>query len=75
MKNSLDIVPITKVFSIIDSCINAEQIEGCAKLAVAYTNLAKSKGVINSDLIAETLHIKLQEKIEELERVETFCIN
>jgi hypothetical protein len=68
-----NIVPIKKVFSIIDSCTNLDQLEGCKKLASAYTKLIISKGVINSELVQETLTIKIQEKQEELEMVETFC--
>lgn len=67
------IVPIKKVFSIIDSCTNSDQLEGCKRLATAYTKLVTSKGVINPELVDETLKIKIQEKREELERVETFC--
>jgi hypothetical protein len=66
-------VPIKKVFNIIDSCTNSEQLEGCKRLASAYTKLVISKGIINSELVDKTLKIKIQEKKEELERVETFC--
>jgi hypothetical protein len=72
MKNLVPLVPISKVFSIIDSCTNTEQLAGCKRLATAYTSLVKSKGVINSDLVDETLQIKLQEKREEIEMCENF---
>jgi hypothetical protein len=72
MKNQLPIAPISKVFSIIDSCTNVEQLQGCKKLAMAYTTLAKTYGVINFDLVDETLKIKLQEKQEEIEMCENF---
>ena len=73
IKNNVPLVPISKVFSIIDSCTNADQLEGCKRLADAYTTMVKSKGVINFDLVDETLKIKLQEKQEEIEMVENFC--
>ena len=73
MKNNISLIPISKIFSIIDSCINADQLEGCKKLASAYTNMVKHYGVINFDLVDETLQIKLQEKQEEIEMCETFC--
>ena len=72
MRNSVPLVPISKVFSIIDSCTNTDQLEGCRRLADAYTILVKSKGVINFDLVDETLKIKLQEKQEEIEMCENF---
>ncbi len=68
-----NLVPIKKVFSIIDSCTNVDQLAGCKKLASAYTKLVTSKGVINPELVQETLDIRIQERQEELERVETFC--
>lgn len=67
------LVPIKKVFSIIDSCTNVDQLAGCKKLATAYTKLVTSKGVINPELVDETLQIRINEKREELEMVETFC--
>jgi hypothetical protein len=68
-----NLVPIKKVFSIIDSCTNVDQLAGCKKLATAYTKLVTSKGVINPELVQETLDIKIKERQEELEMVETFC--
>jgi hypothetical protein len=70
MEDQLDIVPIRKVFSIIDSCTNHTQLKTCEKLVDAYTELAKEKGVINSKVIKETLNIKIQEKEEELAYIE-----
>jgi len=67
------LVPIKKVFSIIDSCTNVDQLEGCKRLASAYTKLVTSKGVINPELVDETLRIKIKEKEEELEMAESFC--
>ena len=73
MRNeNIPLVPISKVFSIIDSCTNTDQLEGCKRLASAYTTLVKSKGVINSHLVDETLQIRLQEKKEEIEMCENF---
>ena len=68
-----DFVPIKKVFSIIDSCTNMDQLIGCKKLVFAYTKLVESKGVINSEVVNEILQIKMNEKIVELEMAETFC--
>lgn len=73
MENQLDIVPIKKVFSIIDSCTNSNQLKTCEKLADIYTELAKEKGVINFKTVKETLNIKLQEKEDELEYIENYC--
>lgn len=62
-------VPIQKVFSIIDSCITMDQLEGCKRLALSYTKLVASKGVINPELIEETLLIRIKEKIENLTKI------
>lgn len=67
-----NLIPIKRVFNIIDSCTNVDQLEGCTRLASAYTKLAKSKGVINSEVVNQTLNIKIEEKREELEMVEKF---
>ena len=72
MSEDITIVPISKVFSIIDSCINMDQLNGCKKLASAYTNMVKHYGVINFDLVEETIQIKLKEKQEEIEMCENF---
>jgi hypothetical protein len=68
-----NLVPIKKVFGIIDSCTNLDQLEGCKRLASAYTKLVILKGVINPELVDETLKIKIKEKQEELKMIETFC--
>ncbi|HPC12676.1 MAG TPA: hypothetical protein PKX33_02060 [Candidatus Paceibacterota bacterium] len=67
-----NLVPIKKVFSIIDSCTNSDQLAGCMRLATAYTKLVESKGVINPELVKETLNIRIEEKREEIEMVENF---
>jgi hypothetical protein len=66
------IVSIKKVFKIIDSCINQEQLKTCEKLADYYTEIAKSKGVINPSLIKEVLYIHINEKREELGMAQKF---
>jgi len=73
MENHLDIVPIKKVFRIIDSCTNHTQLKTCEKLADIYTELVKEKGVINFKKVKETLDIKIQEKEVELEYIEENC--
>ena len=73
MKDNLNLAPITKVFSIIDSCINANQLKTCEKLANAYTKLAKEKGVVNFKDVKESLNRKIKEKEEELKYIEIFC--
>ena len=66
-KNKLmSLVSIKKVFSIIDSCTSTDQLEGCKRLASAYTKLVASKGVINPELVNEILETKIKEKQEEL---------
>jgi hypothetical protein len=72
MEDNLDLVPIKKVFTIIDSCTNTKQIEGCQRLAKAYTELVRAKGVINFDLVDKTLQTKIKQKIEQLELIESF---
>jgi len=72
MANQLDIVPITKVFSIIDSCTNEDQLKTCERIAVAYTQLAKEKGVVNFKQVKKILDRKIHEKEAELEYIETF---
>lgn len=62
-------VPIQKVFSIIDSCRTLDQLEGCKRLTLSYTKLVTLKGVINPELVLETLQIKIKEKQEEIENL------
>lgn len=73
MTNQLEIAPISKVISIIDSCINESQIETCKKLAYYYSILAKEKGVVNFEVVKETLDLKIEERVSELDYVESFC--
>ena len=73
MAHELDIVPISKIFSIIDSCINQEQLKTCRQLAIYYTRMAKEKGVVNTKDIKRTLNIKIEEKSSELEYIEEFA--
>lgn len=70
--NNSELVPITKVFKIIDSCINSNQLKTCKELANIYTNLVRKKGVINFGDVKETLDIKILEKEIELEYIERF---
>ena len=67
-----DIVSIKKVFRIIDSCTNGKQLNTCIKLAELYTELVKSKGVVNPTLVKETIYIKINEKREELRMANKF---
>ncbi len=65
------IVPIKKIFKIIDSCITDKQLKTCEKIADFYVKMIKSK-VINYSLIKESLYIRINEKREELKRVHKF---
>lgn len=67
MRNELKIVSIKKIFSIIDSCTNSNQLKTCERLANNYTKLAEEKGVVNSEIIKESLDIKINEKLIEME--------
>jgi len=67
-----EIVPITRVFKIIDSCRNLKQLNTCKKLAEVYTDLVKSKGVVNYNKVKEILFIRINEKREELGLVNKF---
>jgi hypothetical protein len=73
MEEALELVPITKVFSIIDSCINHNQLKTCEKLADVYTQLVKEKGVVNFRDVKHVLEIKIEERREELELIENFA--
>lgn len=73
MRDQLEIAPIKKVFRIIDSCTNGDQLKNCEKIANNYTELAKERGVINFNKVKETLNIKIQEKEDELEYIEENC--
>ena len=64
--SEIKIVPIKKVFKVIDSCTNVKQLETCVRLADLYTAMIKRKGVINPALVHETLLIRINEKKEEL---------
>jgi len=73
MEETLSLAPITRVFSIIDSCTNSNQLKTCEKLADAYTKLAKEKGVVNFKDVRHVLDIKIKEREEELRYIETFA--
>jgi hypothetical protein len=73
MEDVLKIVPISRVFRIIDSCTNFHQLRSCEKLADAYTKLVRVKGVINSAEVKKSLNIKIMEKEEELKYIEEFA--
>lgn len=73
MSGILGLAPVTKVFSIIDSCINFSQLESCEKLAESYTKLAKEKGVVNFNDLRIVLSIKIKEREEELKYIENFA--
>lgn len=68
-----DIVSITRVFKIINSCTNLDQLKTCENLAEAYTKMAKGKGVINFKDVHRALEIKINEKREELEYIEIYA--
>lgn len=72
MEEDLKIAPITKVFSIIDSCINMNQLKTCIKIADMYTDIAKRKGVINFNDVKTNIFIKILEKEQELDLAENF---
>jgi len=73
MEQTLELVPIRKVFNIIDSCINENQLKTCEKLADVYTKLAREKGVVNFEDVKKTLNMRIQEKREEMKYIETFA--
>jgi len=73
MENKLELVPIKRVFGIIDSCTNANQLKTCERLVKGYTELAREKGVVNFKDVKKTLNRKIREKEDELEYIETFC--
>ena len=64
--NDIEIIPIKKIFSIINSCVNEKQLDTCEKLAELYTQMSIKKGIINPGLIKHSLLIKINEKREEL---------
>ena len=70
--NEIKIVPIKKVFKIIDSCTNTKQLETCVRLADLYTGMIKRKGLINPTLVHETLLIRINERKEELKLLHKF---
>lgn len=64
--SEIKIVPIRKVFRIIDSCTNVKQLKTCQRIADIYTDNLRKKGVINPSMVQEILYIKINEKKEEL---------
>ena len=66
------IAPIKKVFDIIDSYQNKHQLRTCVKLADFYSQMVKEKGIINHDLVKETLYIKINERKKLLELADQF---
>ena len=66
------LIPIRKIFSIIDSCQNITHLPACEKLSDRYTTIAKCKGVVNYTLIREILQIKIEEKRSELNLTNNF---
>ena len=73
MADQLDIVPISRVFDIIDSCINEAQLNTCRQLSLYYTQMAKEKGVVNTKDVKKVLDRKIQEKLSELCYIEEFA--
>jgi hypothetical protein len=72
MSNSLSIgiLPISKIFKIIDSCTNSDQLDSCKKITNFYIDLIKKQGVVNPELARNTLNIKIQERRNEIEYAE-----
>ena len=64
--------PIKKIFSIINSCYNENQLRSCVKLANNYTRLVQRSGVVNYGLVRETLLIKIKERMNELKLTNEF---
>jgi hypothetical protein len=61
----MEITPIKKIFNIIDSCVNLEQLKTCKNVVDLYIRLI-SKHVINHEIAREVLYIKINEKKEEM---------
>lgn len=74
---SESIFPIKKVFEIIDACINLNQLKTCESIADVYTKMVKSKGVVNTSLIKDTLMIHINERRQEILMANSFksCVN
>jgi hypothetical protein len=60
------IISIKKIFRIIDSCTNFEQLNTCKNIASLYAKLAYSNGVVNPEAITNALNIHINEKREEM---------
>jgi hypothetical protein len=71
-KHDILIISIKRVFGIINSCINDKQLETCKTIANVYSRMAKSKGVVNWESMKESIYVKIMEKKEELELIESF---
>jgi len=68
----MDVVPIRKVFNIIDSCINLKQLKTCESIVDVYIKMIKSQGVVNPSLVRDVLYIRINERIEELNMANNF---
>lgn len=66
MSSPLQIVPISRLFNIIASCVNTEEIEICRSISKDYTEVAYKEGIVNWEKIDEVLKIKIGEREEEI---------
>jgi hypothetical protein len=62
----MKIIPIKKIFKIIDSCINIEQLNSCKTIVNLYIQRISKQGVVNYEQVNHVLHIRINEKKEEL---------
>lgn len=73
--NLMKIISIKKIFKIIDSCTNIEQLNTCKNIADLYTKMSSFNGVINYESIRETLYDRINSKRNEIEYILTINKN
>ena len=74
MANS-NFIPVKKVIRIINSCETEQQLKNCLRVIRNYTELLKSQGVINTDLVEKRLIKEYKQKKFQIKMIGSFVMN
>lgn len=66
MKNELAHTTIYKIFKIVDSCINEEQLRNCNNISNSYARLIKNRGVTNPEVIKHMISTRIRNRENEI---------
>ena len=74
-KNEADEIkfpPVKRVLEVINSCETQKQLKSCLRMISNYTNLVKSGGVVNSDLVKKRLMKEYKQKNFQLSMIKEY---